>query len=192
MNNKIVVAAVVALVALVGIMYFVSSDNEFEAMESQDETADTNENTNGVEGNTDSDTGAVTAKNDVTLAPAETGKKVVVSSATLTKPGYVVIYRVNSNNDTSVLGNSALLSAGTYSNLSIELDSIIAREQTIVAVLHEDDGDGEFEFPGSDGYLGSSERPVVTDVDVVDIAAENEDVQLRENVELFLEANLDA
>ncbi len=126
-------------------------------------------------------------ENSVTLGETETGNFVTVSSATLLRPGYVVIYRVNSQGTVSVIGNSDLLSTGTHTNLRLQLDSIIAKEQTVVAVLHEDDGDGEFEFPESDFYLGNANMRIANDVDVVDVSAGNEPALLREQVVQYLE-----
>lgn len=190
--NKTLIGILIAILGIAIIWFFVSqnneaSDSEVMSGEVSDENAEMEGGATNEESNND---GATTPQNSVTLAPTETGKTVVVQEATLTTPGYVVIYQVNSNNDTSVIGQSDLLPAGEYSNLEIQLDSIVAREQTVVAVLHADDGDGEFEFPEADFYLGNSNDPIVSDVDVVDVDQADEDEVLQANVEAFLEANL--
>ncbi len=192
--TKIVGVIIAAIVVIGLVFYFMADDTAMNDMNSNNDIGTMEEmndqgNQNNTNTNTNTGTNNTTPANSVVLSPAETGNFARVQSATLLAPGYVVIYRVNSNSDTSVLGSSELLEAGTYSDLSIQLDSPIVREQTVVAVLHEDDGDGEFEFPGSDTYLGNSNQAVVSDVDVVDVKAEDEDEVLQEQVELFLENN---
>lgn len=183
-----IVGVIIAAIVVIGLVsYFMADDTAMNDVNSNSDIG-TVEEMNDQENQNNGNTNTAPA-NSVVLSPAETGNFARVQSATLSAPGYIVIYRVNSNSETSILGNSDLLAAGTYSDINIQLDSPIAREQTIVAVLHADDGDGEFEFPGSDIYLGNSNQAVVSDVDVVDVKAEDEDQVLQEQVELFLKKN---
>lgn len=131
-----------------------------------------------------------TPANRVVLAENETGNFANIAQATLTESGFVVVYKVNSRGETTYLGNTDTLEAGTYSDLSVQLDTVVADEETIVAVLHADNGDGEFEA-GSDAYLGNADMPVVSDVDVIDTAFENESVELQSQVEAYIEAEME-
>ena len=192
--NKTLTIVIVVLLVLAAVVYFMTGDDTAMDAMSDEEMAQMNqeqEDDTDMMGEADVDTDAVNTApaNSVVLAPAETGMSVTVQSATLSEPGYDVVYRVNSQNETQVIGSSDLLEAGDYSEVSIVLDSGIAKEQTIVAVLHADDGDGEFEFPGSDGYLGDMSQAVYTDVDIVDMDASEESAALGENVEEYLMEN---
>lgn len=193
MNNKGIIIGIVLLLILGGVIYFATSneDDGIKGNSAQDtETQDkTNAGTSLEGSDNDSNIGSTNSINSVFLYPVETGKKVTVKSATFTKPGYIVVYSVNSNSETKVIGNSELILPGTINDLDISLDVIVALKQTVVAVLHEDDGDGKFEYPGSDLYLGNPNQPIVSDVDVVDVSAEDEDAVLQKQVEVFLENN---
>jgi len=84
---------------------------------------------------------------------------VMASKVTLDKPGFVVIHKVIDGTFADVIGNSELLEAGTYSNVEIELTDF-SKETQLNAMLHYDNGDGSYEFPGPDG-------PTVMDDEVV-------------------------
>lgn len=132
-------------------------------------------------------TTVTTAQNSVDLAENETGNFADISQATLTKSGYVVLYKTNSNGESAIIGHSDLLTAGTHSNLRIQITPI-AYKQAIVAVLHQDDGDGKFEFPGADKYLVNSDATIVSDIDVVDVTGDaKEDAVLKSQVNTYLE-----
>ena len=198
--NKTVIIAVIAAVVLLGVVIYattsVSPDEDTDpSTENTTQNNDANNNDSTVvAGDDDSDAGfGVSGSiNSVVLEPTETGNFVNVRSATLVDPGFVVVYQVKSNNDTEVIGSSDLLLPGSYEDITIQLDTVIAFEQTVVAVLHEDDGDGEFSFPESDFYLGNAGDPIVSDVDVVDVPQDKENEALQEQVELYLEENHDS
>jgi hypothetical protein len=185
MTKNIVIIGAVVIVALAGLYYFMTRGADVDDVMNNDQastTVDANNvsNTNGV--------GGRGAENSVVLAENETGNVAKVAEVTLTQPGFVAVYNVNSQGDTTLLGTSDLLTAGTHTDVTVQLDSVIARNQTLVATLHADDGDGKFEFPDSDFYLANGTTAIVSDVDVVDVAAANEDAQLQKQVETQLEA----
>jgi len=192
--NKTLTIVIGVLVVIAAVAYFMAGSDSYTDDRSDDITQMDQSDTQGeADANVTTDTDADAAntapaapRSAVTLAPTETGMSVVVDSARLTQPGYIVIYRVNSQNDTKVIGNTDLLAADMYADVTVSLDSPIAKGQTIVAVLHADDGDGEFEFPGSDGYLNDASQSVYSDVDIVDVKAEDESAELKMNVEEFL------
>ncbi len=141
--------------------------------------------------NTTTGTAGTQLENVVQLRETSTGNTVVVQRAELTVPGYVVIYRTDSNGRTTVLGHSDLLTAGQHNIISLQLVTPIAKEQVIVAVLHKDDGDGKFEVPGADAYLTTGVQ-LATDVDVVDMPFTGESAELRAQAESYLNAALSA
>lgn len=188
--KNIYILIIVVIVAAAGVWYFTteSSENTNTAL-----TTDVNTQSNQTQGESEiSESVQDTSGGEVStviLAPVETGSKATIATAKLTEPGYVVIYQVDSNGESEIIGNTELLAEGTYSDIEVDLDAIVALEQTIVAVLHEDDGDGVFEFPNDDLYLSTETQVIVTDVDVVDVDYEDEDESLNAQVETYLENN---
>ncbi len=126
--------------------------------------------------------------NSVVLTENETGNFVTIAYANLTQPGFIAIYRINSQNKTAPIGHTDLLSPKIITNLKLQLDTQIAKGQTIVAVLHKDDGDGEFEFPESDPYVKNGEF-IVSDVDVVDVRPEREAKNLKNQIDTYFESS---
>jgi flagellar basal body-associated protein FliL len=201
MNNKTILIVVAAVVVLGAIFFFAFGNNADDvalnvpgtvtntASTSQEVAAYNAQQAaqNQDDQNPDTQTAAT---NRVVLAETLTGNFATVAQANLTKPGYVVIYRVNSNGDSSVLGHSDLLTAGAHTNISIQLDTPVAVRQAVVSVLHEDDGDSKFEYPESDGYLVNAGSMLASDIDVVDVTSAAEESKVLEaQVKAFLENN---
>jgi hypothetical protein len=128
----------------------------------------------------------------VVLAETSAGNRAVIQSAQLSDPGYIVVYRSTVDGDTEIVGHSNLLSAGAYSNLGITLDSAVSADQTLTAVLHKDDGDGKFEVPGPDSFMGSGNARIISDVDVVGSPKSEESPLLESQVEAYLNDALQA
>lgn len=196
MDNKKILIGVVVLVVLAGLLYVVFANKDdatqngianddasqntlTSGTDTQDETVDVSNTTT-----------IVAPQNTVSLGEVEPGMIVTVAQAKLTKPGYVVLYRINSNGEGSVAGNSDLLASGTHSNIAIQLESTAVDRQAIVAVLHEDDGDGEFEYPDADAYLVNDNDQLVNDIDVVGVSrADRESQVLEAQVATYIENN---
>lgn len=195
--NKTILIAVAAVAVIGAILFFAFSDSNVAPMNTN--TADNNASTTAEVNefnaqqnaqNQNEQTTVTTPSNRVVLAETVTGNFVTVTQASLTKSGYVVLYRVNSNGDSSVIGHSNLLDAGAHANLNIQLDDPIGKQQAVVAVLHEDDGDEKFEYPDADGYLVSSGNMLANDIDVVDVkAGEAESKVLEAKIATYLENN---
>jgi hypothetical protein len=111
--------------------------------------------------------------NAVVLPQLVSSSIVTVATARIAKPGYIVIYRTNSQERTELIGYSELLTPGYYTNVQIQVTSGVVKKQVVTAVLHEDDGDEKFEFPTSDFYLKNGGR-LVYDEDVVDVPVADE------------------
>lgn len=187
MKNVLIVGAVIVL-ALAAFFFFTGEEGILDGVDTENDMEE-NENLDDVNDGVNGNGGATGPQNSVVLAESETGNFATVGSVTLAQPGFVAIYKVNSNGDTTLIGNTNLLAAGTHGNIQVQLDTIIAREEIIVATLHEDDGDSEFEYPESDAHLGNEGNAFVSDVDVVDVALEDENEELQEQVELYIEQN---
>jgi plastocyanin len=98
------------------------------------------------------------------------GSRVTVASAAIDGPGWLVIHPEADGggpNGGAVLA-SRQLSAGTYSDLTLELDSPASSDQTLYAMLHYDHpADGEFTFPSDgDPAVTTNGNPVVTPFDL--------------------------
>jgi len=73
---------------------------------------------------------------------------VVVTRLFLDKPGYIVIHKVVDGKPGPVIGNSDLLE-GDNSNVNVKVLDY-ENENELIAMLHYDDGDRSYEFPGDD------------------------------------------
>ena len=78
----------------------------------------------------------------------EENGRVTIDSFYLDKPGYVVIHKEADGKPGLIIGNGELVS-GSNSNYVVSIDVSQAGTK-IFAMLHYDDGDGLFEFPGDD------------------------------------------
>ncbi len=76
--------------------------------------------------------------------------KVLIDVLFLDKPGYVVIHKVTEEGKPGmVIGNSGLLNG---LNQKVPVTITDWRDETgLFAMLHYDDGDGTYQFPGADG-----------------------------------------
>lgn len=183
--NKTILMALGVIVVIGGIFYLYNRADDT-ALVNKDDVLNTATNTTTTTG-----TNGTSLENVVQLRETSTGNSVVVQRAELTVPGYVAIYRADSNGRTTLLGHTDLLKAGQHNIISVQLDTVIAKDQVIVAVLHKDDGDGKFEVPGADAYLTTGAQ-LATDVDVVDVPFTSESAALRAQAESYLDATLTA
>jgi len=88
------------------------------------------------------------------------GDIVAVESAVFTKPGYIVIHQDAEGSPGPVIGNSDLLS-GSNQNVSVTLSRASLVGENLYAMLHFDNGDGVYEFPGDDLPARDAEGNVV-------------------------------
>ncbi len=96
----------------------------------------------------------------VLVSDGQSGDKVVVRSVEIAGPSYVVIHEDDGGKPGKVLGKSTLLSANA-NNITIMLDREIKAGETLYAMLHRDDGDGVYEFPGDDAPVKSGGKVVL-------------------------------
>lgn len=91
----------------------------------------------------------ITADNAVNVESQKPGTEVIVGTVILENPGYVVIHEDANEAPGSVIGNSNLL-ATRNDDVVVELERQSKAGETLYAMLHTDDGDGIYEFPGDD------------------------------------------
>ncbi len=110
-------------------------------------------------------TPSVTVNESEEILLGEDGLSLRIPSATLPTPGFVVLHTADENGDLVVLpvaGRSAPLAAGTTDVITITVadDAGPIVGDRVFAMLHYDDGDGEYTFPESD-------QPIVLGGDIV-------------------------
>ena len=86
---------------------------------------------------------------------------VTATKVMLDKPGYVVIHKVVDGKPGSVIGNSNVLKKGEFSNVEVPVTDY-ENEKELIAMLHYDDGDSVYEFPGDDAPTTLDDKVVLT------------------------------
>jgi cytochrome c oxidase subunit II len=74
--------------------------------------------------------------------------EVEIGDIHLDKPGYVVVHKVAGGKPGDVIGNSGLFE-GEVHDSKVQISNY-QNEKELIAMLHYDDGDGKYEFPGDD------------------------------------------
>ncbi len=189
-NNKTALIVVAAVILLGGLWFMATRDDASMTAENNNTPGNTSAQNQG--SSTAPTTAGTPQAGSVMLAETTPGSKVVVQSAYLTAPGYIVVYRSTTDGDTKIVGKSSLLEMGAYSNHTITLDSSVSKDQSVTAVLHKDDGDGKFEVPGDDSFMQSGSVRVISDVDVVGSPMSEEPDDLESQVEAYIEESEEA
>ncbi|MDA2936113.1 hypothetical protein MYX06_02765 [Patescibacteria group bacterium AH-259-L05] len=79
------------------------------------------------------------------------GDTVVIRRVDFVDPGYIVIHVSVDGKPGAVIGSSRFYTVGSYSNVEVEVGQVLQDgENALFAMMHTDDGDGLFEFPGED------------------------------------------
>ncbi len=87
-------------------------------------------------------------------------EKLVVDKAYLSSKGYIVVHEAKDGKPGPVIGNSELVE-GSVEGVSIMLKRALEEGETVFVMLHKDDGDGEYEFPGDDAPVKTADGKVV-------------------------------
>lgn len=125
--------------------------------------------------------------NSLVLGEIKTGGLVTVGEASLTKPGFIVLYQINSKGEIATVGHSDLLRPGVHTGVQIQSSTVLAYQQILIAVLHQDNGDGVFKST-NDPYLPNAAGNVVSDADVVDVTGITKEASvLKERIAAYLE-----
>lgn len=101
--------------------------------------------------------GLVISKNAIYVAGQIPGSSVLVAMVRLEKPGFVVIHEDLNGQPGKILGQSNLIEVGEKENLPvIELSRATQDGETIYAMLHFDNGDGNFD--------ATKDKPIIDSV----------------------------
>lgn len=186
--NKTALFILAAIIIISGIWFITSRNDEYKSTGNNASTTARSD----ANGSATASTSATPGLSTVVVGETTAGNKVVVQSAQLSAPGYIVVYRSTVDGDTKIVGHSKLLEMGAYSNMSIDLNTSVATGETVTVVLHKDDGDGKFEVPGADQFLSSGSVRLVSDVDVVGSPQTAESPLLESQVETYVDEALKA
>ena len=101
--------------------------------------------------NLDMESGVATEANGLVVSNQSVEDSIFVETAILEVPGYVVIHKTEADGSAGeVIGFSNLLPAGETEDFVILMDEEIFIGEELIAMLHADDGDAFFEYPGAD------------------------------------------
>ena len=86
----------------------------------------------------------------ITVSNQAAATSVTIDSASLTKPGYIVIHELKNGIVGPAIGHSPRYNTGALKKTSVVLNRPSVSGETLYAMLHDDDGNGSYEFPGDD------------------------------------------
>lgn len=158
MSRKILWALVVFVVVLAAIAVYLSAGNGDAMKESADRLAVVPDSQVPKSAE---DIELENAANGLIVGGRLAGDPIVITKVKLSTPGYVVIHADNNGVPGTILAESALLPAGVTADVTIELGRTTKAGQTYWAMLHGDDGDGKFEFPGPDAPIKNESGDIV-------------------------------
>ncbi|MBI5135456.1 cupredoxin domain-containing protein [Candidatus Uhrbacteria bacterium] len=115
-----------------------------------------------------SDSGAVSSTTPVEGTPGmvavddqPAGATVTVKLVSFEKPGFLTIHEQTNGNPGAVTGVSVLLPKGSSTNVVVPVSPSTVVGKSYFAMLHSDDGDGAYQFPGPDGPLLAADGALV-------------------------------
>ena len=88
-------------------------------------------------------------------------RRISIKEAGFPSAGYVVIHLSENDKPGKTIGHSALFSPGTYQNIVVPVDTLKVGENQLFVMLHADDGNGVYEFPGADAPAKADDQIVV-------------------------------
>lgn len=158
MRSKHIIGIIVIIV-IIGIFFSLGRDDTDQGLPTPDEVV---EQTNAI---TQEEKG-----NKIVAVRQSPGTTVTIDSVTLLAPGYTVAHKETEGAPGEVIGHSSLLPSGTTVDVTFELDEELAIGEQLFLMLHTDDGNGSYEFPGDDSPLTDAEENIV--MTLVDITEE--------------------
>ena len=154
MNTKGIIAIVAVILIIVGGIFFLGSDSSV-----------TVEDTSTDGDVTDTVVSFVPA-NSISPTLQSEGAVATIDFALLGEAGYVVVHRATEDDTPgTIIGNSELLPAGSSESITITLSEDIEGGDVLFFMLHNDDGNGTYEFPGPDTPVTTTDgQPITTRV----------------------------
>lgn len=103
----------------------------------------------------------VTLINTISASNQPAGQTVTITTVTLKENGFIAIHEDTEGKPGKVIGNSTLLQAGSYSNVTVNLTRASKDDETLHPMLHSDDGDGTYGFPDEDFPIKDEQGNIV-------------------------------
>ena len=94
--------------------------------------------------------GLAERKNEILITDFSKGDRITVDYVLLELPGYVVVHDEVEGKPGNVIGSSSILFGGEAEDIGIGLKRETIPGEILFAILHKDNGDGEFNFPGDE------------------------------------------
>lgn len=95
-------------------------------------------------------TPSATNESSLSVREQQPGAVVSVDEAVLGQSGYIVVHKDGGGKPGPVIGHTDILPAGTHTNVNVALTEATRAGDTVFVMLHNDDGDGTYAFPGPD------------------------------------------
>ncbi len=106
------------------------------------------------------------------------GANIFIENAFLQEEGYVVIHRNEDSKPGEIIGVSELLQVGSNANFLMDIDEEVIEGDVLFAVLHTDDGDGEFDALLDTPTVDKEGNPILVQFDIVGEGALDNEVKL--------------
>lgn len=113
---------------------------------------------------------------------------VTIDQAVLPAGGYIVIHENEEQQPGAVVGHSDYLDPAAYTNFTVLLDRDTQAGETLYAMLHTDDGNQTYDFPGPDAPLRNDTGLVVITSFTIE---EDEAANLRVDTNLETETTIE-
>ena len=160
-KNSMMIIGVIVIIVLAAGALFLNNQNKSDQSSTTSEKSEEVIKKEGVDVIDKEDGDAMEKDSSVEVSDQTAGDSVTVDSAYFLASGYIVIHEEADGELGPVIGNSVLYENGTFENITVTLDRTSVEGETLYAMLHDDNGDGEYEFPGADAPTQNQEGEVV-------------------------------
>jgi len=100
-------------------------------------------------------------KNVILITDFSKNESIPVDYVLIENNGYVAVHDEVDGKPGEVIGVSKIIASGETSNFNVILNREIQEGEILFAILHFDDGDGVFNFPGPDGPIFDENRNII-------------------------------
>lgn len=95
------------------------------------------------------------------VSEQELGSDVLIDEARLSAPGFIAIHEDRDGGPGRIIGATTILSSGAHENVQVPVNRDTEDGERLYAMLHEDDGDGLFLFPGPDAPMTDDSGKII-------------------------------
>ena len=113
-----------------------------------------------VEASSGDSSGLRVGENGLYVSDQKPGEEINANLVFMNGDGFVVIHESDNGNPGAIIGSSAILSSGDSNNVVIELSRMTTDNENLIAMLHKDNGDKEFN-PSEDSPVVSEQGNII-------------------------------